>query len=171
MGSVKFVRSQVRTTCLALNGSKIKHVSEMKDDIRLCASAFSVVTVTVFPSWSRLPSRCMCVALDSWVPSHFTSFEMFFSWGRMWIAFCGWQNWNPTFVFDTNLIRCTRTKQHWFTCRWCIGTSVWGRQVSCDNGSPVRLCTTSLLHLYSCLCWLLRRILLWVMSLWEQFPS
>jgi len=31
--------------CSALNGNKIKHVSEMKADIKLCTSSFSVVAV------------------------------------------------------------------------------------------------------------------------------
>jgi hypothetical protein len=31
--------------CPALNGSEIKHISEMKADIKLCASSFSVVTL------------------------------------------------------------------------------------------------------------------------------
>jgi len=46
------------TGCTDFYGNKIKHyVSEMKADIKLCISSFSVVTLPVFSAWSRLSSR------------------------------------------------------------------------------------------------------------------
>jgi hypothetical protein len=57
---------QQNVRCLALNGSKIKHISGMKADTKLDTSLFSVVTSSVlFSTWSRLSSSCVCMLLDS----------------------------------------------------------------------------------------------------------
>jgi hypothetical protein len=69
-----------RIGCAALNNNKIKHISEMKADIKLCASSFSVVTLRVFfNAWSGSSSRRMHMALSCWVTSCLASIEEIFS--------------------------------------------------------------------------------------------
>jgi len=43
---------------------EIEHfISEMKTDLKLCTTSFSVVTLPLFSAWSRLSSRYMHTAL------------------------------------------------------------------------------------------------------------
>jgi len=58
----------VSTEHPALTSNKMKYyTSEMKADINLCASSFSMVALSVSRShsWSKISSRCMSAALDS----------------------------------------------------------------------------------------------------------
>jgi len=117
----------------------------MKAGIKLCTSLFSN-TPSLF--WSISSSKCMCIVLDSWVPSPLLQLKRCFLWGRKWTMFCGWQSWNSIPVFDANLMRCTpRTRQRHFTDLWCVRTSGW------------------LMTLF----WLWWRTLRFVMSLWRSF--
>jgi hypothetical protein len=45
---MSFRQSQLKYRCLTLHGSKIKHISETNTDIKLFASAYSMVTFPVF---------------------------------------------------------------------------------------------------------------------------
>jgi len=98
----------------------------MKADIKLCASSFSVVTFPTFfstRSWSSSKVHVCSIR----------QLKRCFPWSRE-ITFCGWQNWNPTPMFDACSIRCTHTKQCGLTDLLCVMMSIWERQeVSCNN--------------------------------------
>jgi hypothetical protein len=85
----------------------------MKADIKLSTFSYSVANLHV----------CSCVLKSLSVPMRVRSSSgpslpvllQFTPCRRKWAVFCGWCRLNRSSVFNVNLIRCTRTKQHRFT--------------------------------------------------------
>jgi hypothetical protein len=123
------------TGCSALNGNKIKHISEMKAHSKLCTSSFSVVILPDLSRWSR--SSCRCSEGEVKILMMLLNISMIHR-----RPMCG-ALWWKTIIFY--LMIFSRSCGDWWHVSGCGGEQCF---VPCPwgNSSPV----TELLSLFSC---------------------